>query len=156
MNSEQNSSKSMKKLRNEKYGGIPLSEKECQLMDLVCDGMDQREIADTLFISIDAVKSRVKHIYAKLNASRATEAVAIYTRQRVLRQPGIGEATIGVQRAVYRRAFNLMHELIKAACPAQGLHNFASETRNTVHGHRKYCKFCGYDTRGDLIAKADR
>ena len=61
----------------------PLSERELELMKLIARGMDNQQIADTLFITVGTVKSHINHILRKLSAKNRTEAVDI------VRQHGI-------------------------------------------------------------------
>jgi LuxR family maltose regulon positive regulatory protein len=54
----------------------PLSERECQVLQLIADGMTNREIAETLFISLGTVKAHTSNIYGKLGVRSRTQAVA--------------------------------------------------------------------------------
>jgi LuxR family maltose regulon positive regulatory protein len=53
----------------------PLSERELEVLRLICDGKSNQEIADELFIALDTVKRHVNNIYVKLGVSRRTQAV---------------------------------------------------------------------------------
>nr|WP_311220636.1 MULTISPECIES: response regulator transcription factor [unclassified Acidovorax] len=55
--------------------GDALSERECQILRLVADGLSNREIAEALFLSRYTVESHVKRIYRKLAVSSRTMAV---------------------------------------------------------------------------------
>jgi DNA-binding NarL/FixJ family response regulator len=53
-----------------------LSDREMQIVGLICDGLTNDEIGDVLGVSPNTVKSHVSHVLAKLNcASRAELAV---------------------------------------------------------------------------------
>jgi LuxR family maltose regulon positive regulatory protein len=54
----------------------PLSERERQVLQLIADGMANREIAETLFISLGTVKAHTSNIYGKLGVRSRTQAVA--------------------------------------------------------------------------------
>ncbi len=54
----------------------PLSERELEVMHLVALGLRNDEIASTLFLSSNTVKTHLAHAYAKLGARSRTEAVA--------------------------------------------------------------------------------
>jgi LuxR family maltose regulon positive regulatory protein len=54
----------------------PLSERELEVLQLVADGLSNREIADKLFISVGTVKTHTHNIYGKLGVSGRTQAVA--------------------------------------------------------------------------------
>jgi len=57
------------------YGGMSeLSERERQVLDLICIGKSQKQIADILDITIDTVKFHTKNIYKKLHVANAAEA----------------------------------------------------------------------------------
>ncbi len=54
----------------------PLSERELEVLQLVAEGLSNREIAERLFLALPTVKGHNRNIYSKLNVSRRTEAVA--------------------------------------------------------------------------------
>lgn len=55
-----------------------LSERETQILDLLCQGCANKEIAVQLFISADTVRFHLKKIYEKLHVRSRTEAMAKY------------------------------------------------------------------------------
>jgi len=54
----------------------PLSERECQVLHLIAEGLSNREIANKLFLSLSTVKVHTFNIYSKLGVHRRTHAVA--------------------------------------------------------------------------------
>jgi DNA-binding CsgD family transcriptional regulator len=54
----------------------PLSERECEVLQLVAEGHANREIAARLMITPGTVKKHLEHIYGKLDAHNRTSAVA--------------------------------------------------------------------------------
>lgn len=54
----------------------PLSERELEVLQLVAEGLSNREIAERLFLALDTVKGHNRRIYGKLQVQRRTEAVA--------------------------------------------------------------------------------
>ncbi|MAU01227.1 MAG: helix-turn-helix transcriptional regulator [Anaerolineaceae bacterium] len=54
----------------------PLSERELEVLQLVAEGLSNREIAERLFLALSTVKGHNRVIYGKLSVSRRTEAVA--------------------------------------------------------------------------------
>lgn len=60
----------------EKLGG--LTKREEEILSYLAKGYLYKEIADLLFISIDTVRSHIRHIYEKLQVKTRTEAVLKY------------------------------------------------------------------------------
>lgn len=52
-----------------------LSDRENQILDLLATGMRLKEIADKLFLSINTVRTRIRHIYEKLQVQSRVEAL---------------------------------------------------------------------------------
>jgi len=55
-----------------------LTPRESEVMNLIAGGASNAEIADALFITIETVKSHVKHILRKLGAVNRSEAISLY------------------------------------------------------------------------------
>lgn len=53
----------------------PLSGREMQVLELVAEGLTNREIAQRLFVTPDTVKTHTSNIYAKLNVHSRAQAV---------------------------------------------------------------------------------
>lgn len=53
----------------------PLSDRETEILQLLCDGMNYRSIAEKIFLSSHTVKSHIKNIYKKLHVNSRAEAV---------------------------------------------------------------------------------
>jgi DNA-binding NarL/FixJ family response regulator len=58
--------------------------REIEVLQLVSEGLVNREIGDRLFLSEETVKSHVRHILAKLQARSRAHAVAIGYRRGLL------------------------------------------------------------------------
>jgi LuxR family maltose regulon positive regulatory protein len=54
----------------------PLSEREVEVLHLVAAGLQNREIADRLIVSVRTVKKHVQNIHGKLGVNNRTAAVA--------------------------------------------------------------------------------
>ena len=54
---------------------IQLSERETEILGWLVKGKSYNAIAETCFVSIDTVKTHVKHIYEKLHVQNRTEAI---------------------------------------------------------------------------------
>ena len=55
-----------------------LTENESVIMELICNGVSQPDIAKKKCVTIGTVKSTIDKIYVKLGAVNAPHAVAIY------------------------------------------------------------------------------
>jgi DNA-binding NarL/FixJ family response regulator len=58
------------------HGVAELSTREAEVLDLICRGMSNLEIADQLFVSVNSVKTYVRQIYQKIGVARRAQAVA--------------------------------------------------------------------------------
>ena len=54
----------------------PLSQRELEVLQLVAEGLSNREISERLFLALDTVKGHNRKIFDKLQVQRRTEAVA--------------------------------------------------------------------------------
>ena len=57
-------------------GMTELSARETEVLELICQGHSNMEIADDLFISVNSVKTYVRQIYQKIGVARRAQAVA--------------------------------------------------------------------------------
>jgi DNA-binding NarL/FixJ family response regulator len=58
--------------------------RETQVLQLISEGLVNREIGETLYLSEETVKSHVRHILAKLQARSRAHAVAIGFRRDLI------------------------------------------------------------------------
>ena len=54
----------------------PLSPRELEVLQLITEGLSNREISERLFLALDTVKGHNQKIFGKLQVQRRTEAVA--------------------------------------------------------------------------------
>ena len=54
---------------------VDLSTREIDTLKLIAEGLNNREIADKMFISLNTVKSHLKNIYIKLEVNSRTQAI---------------------------------------------------------------------------------
>jgi LuxR family maltose regulon positive regulatory protein len=54
----------------------PLSERELEILQLIAQGLSNREIGERLFLALNTVKGHNRRIFSKLQVQRRTEAVA--------------------------------------------------------------------------------
>jgi LuxR family maltose regulon positive regulatory protein len=55
----------------------PLSPRELEVLQLIAEGLSNREIGQRLFLTLNTVKGHNRRIFAKLQVQRRTEAVAL-------------------------------------------------------------------------------
>jgi two-component system, NarL family, response regulator LiaR len=82
--SRQLSRQFVERLQSMREGGIgvrpvrsPLTPREWEVLDLLCEGMGTDDIADKLVVSIETVRSHVRNLLRKLGVSSREEAVAL-------------------------------------------------------------------------------
>lgn len=71
-------------------GREPLSERQIEILKLLAAGETGREIAASLFLSYDTVKTHLYQAYRILGARNATQAVAICYEANLLRPKTAG------------------------------------------------------------------
>jgi len=54
----------------------PLTQKEYEILEGLCEGKTNQQLADSLFVSVNTVKTHIKNIYEKMNTSTRTETVS--------------------------------------------------------------------------------
>jgi LuxR family maltose regulon positive regulatory protein len=54
----------------------PLSERELEVLQLIAEGLTNREIAGRLYLSLNTVKVHTRNIYGKLSTNNRTQAAA--------------------------------------------------------------------------------
>jgi DNA-binding NarL/FixJ family response regulator len=64
-------------------GQVP-SAREIEVLQLVSDGLVNREIGERLYLSEETVKSHVRHLLAKLQARSRAHAVAVGFRRGLI------------------------------------------------------------------------
>ncbi|GII03852.1 response regulator [Planobispora takensis] len=65
---------------NKKDPLAALSEQERQILDLIGEGLTNRQIGERMFLAEKTVKNYVSHLLAKLDMQRRTQAAALVTR----------------------------------------------------------------------------
>ena len=63
----------------------PLTEREQEVLKLLCEGENYRSIAGELFVSTNTVKAHIKKIYEKLQVHNRAEAVKTALKQRLVK-----------------------------------------------------------------------
>uniref|UniRef100_A0A832G8R5 Response regulator transcription factor n=1 Tax=Ignavibacterium album TaxID=591197 RepID=A0A832G8R5_9BACT len=61
-----------------------LSSREIEVLNLLADGYNYQEIAESIFISVDTVRHHIRNIYKKLHVHSQSEAVAKAIRKKII------------------------------------------------------------------------
>ena len=61
-----------------------LSSREKEVLNLLGEGNNYKEIAEELFISVDTVRHHIRNIYRKLHVHSRSEAVAKAIRKKLI------------------------------------------------------------------------
>ena len=64
--------------------GLEPTARETEVLQLISDGLVNREIGERLFLSEETVKSHVRHLLAKLHARSRAHAVAVGFRRGLI------------------------------------------------------------------------
>ena len=64
-------------LNEERLKHFGITKRELEILELMAQGMSNREIADKLFVSENTVKTHSSRLFDKLSAKRRTQAVQI-------------------------------------------------------------------------------
>lgn len=64
-------------LNEERLRDLGITKRELEILELIAKGMSNREIAETLFVSENTVKTHSSRLFDKLSARRRTQAVQI-------------------------------------------------------------------------------
>lgn len=67
--------------------GEVLTRRQQDVLALMIDGLNNRQIANSLFISTSTVKNHICGIYAKLNTTNRTQTVALAVKNQILNRP---------------------------------------------------------------------
>lgn len=62
----------------------PLSERETEVLKMLCKGENYKTIADAIFVSTNTVKAHIKSIYRKLHVNSRGEAVSKAYKDRLV------------------------------------------------------------------------
>ena len=75
-------------------GAAPITSREVEVLDLVAQGLHNKEVADRLGLSTRTIETHLEHIFAKLGVSSRTEAVTLAMTRHLLHTGGAGSPNI--------------------------------------------------------------
>ena len=64
-------------LNQQRLKDLGITRRELEILELIAQGLSNREIADKLFVSENTVKTHSSRLFDKLGAKRRTQAVQI-------------------------------------------------------------------------------
>lgn len=67
-----------------RIAALGLTPRELEVLQLIADGLSNKEMADRLFVSENTVKTHTARVFGKLGASRRTQAVQLAKSQGIL------------------------------------------------------------------------
>ncbi|MEU6409583.1 LuxR C-terminal-related transcriptional regulator, partial [Microbispora sp. NPDC046933] len=65
-----------------------LSDQERQILELIGEGLTNRQIGERMFLAEKTVKNYVSNLLSKLDMQRRTQAAALAARLKAGREPG--------------------------------------------------------------------
>jgi DNA-binding NarL/FixJ family response regulator len=69
---------------------VPLTVQEERILDLISEGLTNRQIAELMYLSEKTVKNYVSRVLAKLGMARRAEAAAYAARRAERQRPTVG------------------------------------------------------------------
>ncbi len=66
-----------KKIHYQKIKDLDITDREYEVLQKIAEGLSNKEIAETLFLSESTIKTHVSNLLVKLNAKRRTQAIQI-------------------------------------------------------------------------------
>jgi len=65
-----------------KFASEPLTQKEIEVLLCIAEGKNNKQAADSLFVSVNTIKTHLKNIFIKLNINSRTEAIALLNHSK--------------------------------------------------------------------------
>ena len=65
-------------------GGLGITPREMDVLTLMAEGASNQEIADTLFVSLNTIKTHTSRLFEKLDVKRRTQAVEKAKRLNII------------------------------------------------------------------------
>ena len=67
-----------------KIAALGITPRELEVLQLIAEGLSNKEMAERLFVSENTVKTHTSRVFDKLGASRRTQAVQLAKSQRLI------------------------------------------------------------------------
>ena len=67
-----------------RIAALGITSRELEVLQLIAEGLSNKEMADRLFVSENTVKTHTSRVFSKLGASRRTQAVQLAKTQGIL------------------------------------------------------------------------
>ena len=71
-------------LNREQADSLRLSNRELEVLQLIADGLSNRQIAERLFVSLNTIKTHTSNLFLKLEVERRTQAIEKAKRLRLI------------------------------------------------------------------------
>lgn len=63
---------------------LGLSKRELEVLELMAQGLSNREISENLFVSLNTVKTHISRLFTKLNVKRRTQAIEMAKKSAII------------------------------------------------------------------------
>jgi len=73
-----------KEINHKKIDALEISKREYEVLLKIADGLSNKEIAETLFLSESTIKTHVSNLLVKLDAKRRTQAIQIAKSYQII------------------------------------------------------------------------
>jgi DNA-binding CsgD family transcriptional regulator len=68
----------------DKVASLGLTVRELEILELIAEGLSNKEVAERVFVSENTVKTHLSRVFDKLGARRRTQAVQLGKEQRLI------------------------------------------------------------------------
>ena len=73
-----------KEIDHQKIKSLEISDREYEVLQLISQGLSNKEVAEKLFLTESTIKTHVSNLLLKLNAKRRTQAIQIAKSLNIL------------------------------------------------------------------------
>ena len=71
-------------INQDELNKLSLSKRELEVLQLMADGLSNKEIADRLFVSLNTIKTHSAQIFEKMEVKRRTQAIDLAKRLSII------------------------------------------------------------------------